>query len=151
MQFVTLREPGKKRQDSADTLIVWANNLLQQYSGMAHPDDGHQMLWWEARQWMMEHRHGADPRVRNERKLVHLEHKRLLGARYRPPCIHGAQEDPRWPNSACDPELCDGVFVGVATAVAPHVTPPLEHLQPMIHRVTAHLATEPGDDDPLAI
>jgi len=40
--------------DSA--LIVWAANLIEQYSGMAHPDDGHKMPWWEARQWLMDHR-----------------------------------------------------------------------------------------------
>ncbi len=150
-QFVTLRDPGKKRPDSADSLIVWASNLIAQYAGMAHPDDGHPMPWWEARQWMMEHRHGADTRVRDERKMVHLEHKRLLGARYRPPCIHGAQGDPRWPNSACDPELCNGVFVPVSMPVAPHVTPPLEYLHPLVEGVTSHVSVEPGDNDPLAI
>src|SRR6266853_3920533 len=37
-------------------LIAWAANLIEQYSGMAHPDDGHKMPWWEARQWLMDHR-----------------------------------------------------------------------------------------------
>ena len=40
--------------DSA--LMVWASNLVQQYSGMAHPTTGHTMPWWEARQLMMDQR-----------------------------------------------------------------------------------------------
>lgn len=54
-QYVTLRDPGKRRQDTVDALLAWASNLLQQWSGMAHPVDGHPMPWWEARQWAMEH------------------------------------------------------------------------------------------------
>lgn len=45
-----------------------------------------------------------------ERKHIHLEYKRLAGTRYRPPCHHGAQGNTHWPNSPCDPDLCDTPF-----------------------------------------
>jgi len=55
-QYVTLRDVGKKRQDTVDTLVTWAANLIQQYSGMADPQTGRNLRWWEARQWLMDHR-----------------------------------------------------------------------------------------------
>lgn len=55
-QYVTERDAGKKRQDVVDAIMTWATNLIQQYSGMAHPDTGAAMPWWQARQWLMDHR-----------------------------------------------------------------------------------------------
>lgn len=56
LQLVTLREPGKRRPDAVDALLLWATNLVEQYSGMAHPTTGHKMPWWEARQWLLDNR-----------------------------------------------------------------------------------------------
>jgi len=56
LQLVTLREPGKRRQDTVDAIMAWASNLVEQYSGMAHPTTGHKMPWWEARQWLLDNR-----------------------------------------------------------------------------------------------
>ena len=49
----------------------------------------------------------ADAKRVRDRHKTHLEHKRTLGARYRPPCLHGAQGQSWWPNDPCDSELCD--------------------------------------------
>jgi len=56
MQLVTLRDPGKKRQDAVDAIMLWASNLIDQYSGMADPTTGAKMPWWQARQWLMDNR-----------------------------------------------------------------------------------------------
>jgi hypothetical protein len=55
-QYVTLRDAGKKRQDSVENAMAWAATIVEQYSGMAHPETGAPMPWWQARQYMMEHR-----------------------------------------------------------------------------------------------
>ncbi|SRR6266446_4072374 len=55
-QYVTEREAGKKRQDAVDAIMLWATNLIEQYSGMADPQTGAKMPWWQARQWLMDNR-----------------------------------------------------------------------------------------------
>ncbi len=55
-QYVTEREAGKKRQDAVDAIMLWASNLIEQYSGMADPQTGAKMPWWQARQWLMDNR-----------------------------------------------------------------------------------------------
>src|SRR6266478_6202247 len=179
-QHVTLRDAGKKREDTVESLVAWASNLIQQWSGMAHPVDGHAMPWWEARQYAMDNRDaiaqmaheragekwkqqaesrevpgftrpslaqrlGAaefarravaymptdtpDATRAKETKQTHLEHKQILGSRYRPPCVHGHrgdENDKHWPDNPCDPDLCSASLV------------------------PAHVRMEPGDDDPLA-
>jgi len=55
-QYVTLRDKGRDRPDAVNDICHWMANVMEQYSGMAHPDTGAAMPWWEARRYMGEQR-----------------------------------------------------------------------------------------------
>src|SRR5262245_27859676 len=56
MQYVTLRDARKQRQDQVDWICDWAANLMEQFSHMVDGATGAPLSWWEARQYMAEHK-----------------------------------------------------------------------------------------------
>jgi len=51
-QWVALREEQHQRTDLVDDVCHWLGNLMEQFSGMAHPETGATMAWWQARAYM---------------------------------------------------------------------------------------------------
>lgn len=55
-QWVKLRDEQHQRPDLVDDVCHWMANLIEQFSGMAHPETGAKLSWWEARRYMSTHK-----------------------------------------------------------------------------------------------
>ena len=56
-QYVKMRlGMGKERPDVVDDICIWAANIIEQFSHMVDVDTGAPLQWWEARQYMLDHR-----------------------------------------------------------------------------------------------
>ena len=56
-QYVKMRlSAGKERPDVVDDICKWAANIVEQFSHMVDVDTGAPLQWWQARQYMLEHK-----------------------------------------------------------------------------------------------